>query len=236
VQLTKAERNGLWRAIVAGGLEPGDCDLKSSPTNLMITHSLSASFLKIRTPRTRGGAHYQNADGARIWPKYVIDSRVGSDPASGGLVFDWDETTEMVQAWARAVRNYSETPDLWEFRFDSRPLQEAYEIGGNSLFSAAEQSLISRHIQEIKESVKENFELSGEQLQRIEARLDEAEEASRRLGRKDWILLLSGAVFSLILTDLITAQVAEHILMMVVHGLGHLFASGGAHVRRAIDK
>ena len=63
-------------------------------------------------------------------------------------------------------------------------------------------------------------------MSRIEARLDEAEEASRRIGRKDWLMAFNGAVFSLILTDLLPAQAAEHILVMTLAGLGHLFGIG----------
>ena len=36
-------------------------------------------------------------------------------------------------------------------------------------------------------------------------------------------LLFNGAVFSLILTDLITPQVAQHVLLITVQALGYLF-------------
>ena len=60
----------------------------------------------------------------------------------------------------------------------------------------------------------------------MDARLGQAEQASRRLGRKDWLMLFNGAVFSLILTDLITPQTAQQVIMLTVHGLGHLFGIG----------
>jgi hypothetical protein len=80
----------------------------------------------------------------------------------------------------------------------------APEPDDNSVFTEVEQAEVSRQIPKIRKSLSENFELSEEQSRRIAERLDEAEEASRRVGRKDWILLFSGAVFSLILIDLIT--------------------------------
>lgn len=43
---------------------------------------------------------------------------------------------------------------------------------------------------------------------------------------KDWLLLFGGSVLSLILTDIVTPRVAEHIFTMVIHGLSHLFAGG----------
>ena len=61
----------------------------------------------------------------------------------------------------------------------------------------------------------------------MESGLEHAEKASRRMGRKDWITLFNGAVFSLILTDTITPDTAQHIILMAVHGISHLFGIGG---------
>jgi hypothetical protein len=47
-----------------------------------------------------------------------------------------------------------------------------------------------------------------------------------RMGRKDWLMLFNGALFSLVLTDLIPAEAVQHILLMTLHGLGHLFGIG----------
>jgi hypothetical protein len=80
-------------------------------------------------------------------------------------------------------------------------------------------------LREIKANLKENAELTAE-LSRIEDRLDEAEEASRRIGRKDWLLLFSGTIFTLIVTDCLAPDVAQHILMVALHNLSHLFLGG----------
>lgn len=77
----------------------------------------------------------------------------------------------------------------------------------------------------MKEDIKADPQLTAEQLTRVENTIDHVEEASKRLGRKDWIMLFNGAVFSLILTDLITPQVAEHVLLITVQALG-LFGHG----------
>ena len=81
-------------------------------------------------------------------------------------------------------------------------------------------------MKEIKGYVRKTYSLSAEQFSHVEARLDEAERASRRMGRKDWLLLFSGTVFTLIITDLVTPDVAHHVFVMALHGLGHLFGNG----------
>jgi hypothetical protein len=81
-------------------------------------------------------------------------------------------------------------------------------------------------LQVIKRSVAEKFELTNEQIAHIDERLDEAAEASKRMGRKDWLLLFGGTVFNLIVTDTVTPGVAGHIFTMVVQGIAHLFGGG----------
>jgi hypothetical protein len=45
-----------------------------------------------------------------------------------------------------------------------------------------------------------------------------------------------GGVFSLILTDAITPDIAHHILMMALHGLEHLFLGGKPNIRGALSE
>ena len=39
-------------------------------------------------------------------------------------------------------------------------------------------------------------------------------------------MLFNGALFSLVVTDLIPPQAVQHILLMTFHSLGHLFGFG----------
>jgi hypothetical protein len=131
-----------------------------------------------------------------------------------------------VARWGKDVKAYAE---LRQRELDPAAAANVYASSANTQFTVAEQYEISKQLRAIRESLKQNFKLSTEQAKRVEDRLNEAEEASRRLGRKDWILLFSGAVFSLILTDVITPDVAQHIFMVLTHGVSHLFVSEGGH-------
>jgi hypothetical protein len=121
-------------------------------------------------------------------------------------------------------------------KFDPGAAEDAYANSDNSRFTVAEQYEIASQLRMIQESLKQNFTLSAEKMERVQERLDEAEEASRRLGRKDWILLFSGAVFSLILTDVITPVAAQHVFTMLIHGVGHLFISDGGPIAGALHR
>jgi len=151
----------------------------------------------------------------RIYPKYESS---------------WDRTINSVQGWTEKVQEaIKDLQDLWEELSRNRELLDG-EPGENiedTPFTRDEQAEISARIKRAKEYIRTSGELTSEQISRIEARLDHAEEASKRIGRKDWLMMFNGAVFSLVLTDTITPQVAQHIFTLVVHGLGHFFGYGG---------
>jgi hypothetical protein len=138
----------------------------------------------------------------------------------------------IVEKWAQAViagfREYDGTPDLWAGLEQSRELLAGHPE--NTPFSPDEQAEISRGMRQVRMFVAAIPELTADHLAEVNDRLDQMEEASRRLGRKDWLMLFNGAVFSLILTDAITPTVAQRIIMMGLQGLSHLFGLGGPPV------
>lgn len=69
--------------------------------------------------------------------------------------------------------------------------------------------------------------MSDEQMAQVTSRLDQAEHASHRVGRKDWIILFLGGIFSLILTDLITPHTAQHIFVLLIEGVSRLYEIEG---------
>src|SRR5260370_7355900 len=70
----------------------------------------------------------------------------------------------------------------------------------NTPFRPAEQAGDVVQLNAIKNYIKENCELTREQFVRVEASIDEAEVASHRLGRKDWLLLFLGRTVALYIT------------------------------------
>ena len=48
-------------------------------------------------------------------------------------------------------------------------------------------------------------------MEQVEEKLDEAAEASSRMGRKDWFIYFLGTVTALIITSTVAAGVGEHI-------------------------
>jgi hypothetical protein len=61
----------------------------------------------------------------------------------------------------------------------------------------------------------------------LEARFDEIKAAAARVGRKDWLLLFYGVMFTVIVAGILPPEAVQNILVTVVHALEHLFGSGG---------
>jgi hypothetical protein len=195
----------------------------------VIDHSRSRSSFRIVQTREDGFIYRSLTDSAMpleeelqlVWLAYK------------GRSLNWNAVTDAFGTWLEEIKVSQKDPDLWEeLKRNGASLGNEHEHEhehdiGNTPFTFDEQADVSAQIKQVKDYIKTTFELTSEQIARVDETLDQAEKASHHLGRKDWLLLFNGAVFSLILTDLITPQGAEHIIMLTIHGLGHLFGFGG---------
>jgi hypothetical protein len=221
VRLEKFQRNPIYEAIVAGGLDAHECEL-SEPTEsvgidvqVRISHGPSGSYFTI------GGNALYGYTGT-----YVVGDSAISLPYKA---ITWFDVPKLVLRWAEEVKRDLDTPDLWaELKREREILTGTrYEAAENTPFTPAEQAEIAKQLGEIKEYVKKTYSLSSQQMSGIEARIDEASEAARRIGRKDWLLLFYGVMFSVIVTQLLPPEAVQQILAMALHGLDHLFSFGG---------
>jgi hypothetical protein len=213
---TKRERNTLFNIIETAGLDPTQCEWEDLAEDLIrIIHRTSGSFYQIR----------ENEPDIN----YELIIQVGDEPNAATLGHRRSAIEPTVRAWANDVKEFIHTPDLWtEVRRAKEVLSgEVYEAMGNAPFTSDEQLRIAGRLEEIRQYVKDKYSLPGEQLSQIEAKLDEIEEASHRLGRKDWLNIFYGVMFTLIVTALVPPDVVQHIIVMGIHGLGDLFGFGG---------
>jgi len=218
VRLEKYQRNSIFRAIEAGGLDPNECDPPpdtEDASEVRITHTPSGSYFIL------GG------DLLRHTWSYVVGDGWLSLPYEG---FSWSAVLAGVRRWAEEVKLDADTPDLWaQLRHGREILTGAgYEAVENTHFTPDEQTEIAKQLREIKEYLEKTHSLSSEQMLRMEARFDELEGATRRVGRKDWLLMFGGAMFALIVTDLLPPEAVQHIFAMAIHGLELLLGSGGS--------
>jgi hypothetical protein len=85
----------------------------------------------------------------------------------------------------------------------------------------------SKRMEEVKRRVRQTPELTQEQISGIEQKLDDLTEASERVGRKDWLVMLYGTAFGLIVNDAVPPHVVQSVITMAIHALAHVFGLGG---------
>jgi len=197
VEPQRWKRNGIYEAVVAGGLDPAECLFEYDKVPWRLTHGPSGSYLLVS-----GDAR-----------KYTLTRVVGESPPDEIDAYTWETSQQKVELWAREVKADVDTPDLWaEVRATPEMLTPAtYEVTDNRPFTASERAEIGEQVSQIKEYLR-TFSPSAAQLPSIEARLDDLVSAAGRVGRKDWLMMFGGAILSVILADLLPHEVVGQFL------------------------
>jgi hypothetical protein len=212
--MEKWQRNVVYEAVVAGGLDPRECTFDYGDAEARITHVPSASFFLLEGDITR----------------YTAKAVVGDSVKwQGGLPTFWIQVEERVRRWAKEVKEDVDTPDRWaESQREREILTGArYEDVENTPFTSDEQAAIAEHLRQTKEYVTRTYSLSDAQILHLEARLDDVAAAASRMGRKDWTLLVCGALLGAFVEGILPQEAVQDILRMTLDGLGYLFGGGG---------
>ena len=210
--LKRVEKNELLELIAGCDLQANDFKLTQDDRVTAIDHASSGSRFTIArdfTPQLNATVKVGNSESFHLPDTW------------NGLKFEFGQ-------WLDEVKVELDTPDLWEKLRQGSELLASGQHGdlANTLFTHTEQVQIARQLAEIKQYVHKNYELTAEQTARVEARFDAAEEASRRLGRKDWVLLFGGALLGTLTSALLPAHIVLEILTATAQGIGHLFGGG----------
>ena len=204
----------MFHVLRVNGIDPADCDLDASNQVIRLAHGPTGSQL---TFVDHGGY-------------FVYDIEVNDGPHHVGLrAGNWSELLDRLAEWAIEVAYVTETPDLWA------ELQQAPEIlaaaqaadVGNTPFTADEQDEIAQRIDEIVDRAEVEHGLTPEQSNIIRQKAGEFKEASGRLGRKDWVMIVVGGLVSTAMTDEIPPGVVQTVLTALLHGIGHILGIGG---------
>jgi hypothetical protein len=231
--LSKSQRNDIYRAIEKSGAFLAEFYLEADDDDrVTIIHRPTKSFFHMFSRGYTFNESFitgeiSNGEGlSEARREWEFNDAVDPPFETEAL---WPNVTHLIVKWARAilkgVEESANAPDLWAGLGQSSELLAT--SGENTSFTAPEQAEISGQIRQVREYINTTYKLTAEQLSEVKDRLDHAEQASRRMGRKDWLMLFNGAVFSLVLSDLIPSQAVQHILIMTLHGIGHLFGIGG---------
>lgn len=95
----------------------------------------------------------------------------------------------------------------------------------NTPFSTEEIAKIKLSLDEVKKKISSQASIQPEQLDLIHKKLDEINDASSRLGRKDWINYAAGAITSTCASAAFAPEVTKHIFLSLNSAFSWLFSS-----------
>ena len=134
---------------------------------------------------------------------------------------DWDGQFNHCKKWLDNLKREIEEPDLWATVAEEKQLVASASADiENTPFSADEIQRISIVIAEIRTYVLQTSNPTDSQLQFINARLAYLEEASKRLGRKDWLTLAVGIITNIVVGVALAPEAAREIFRMTGRLLG----------------
>ena len=206
----KWQKNEIFEAIQAVGLNPREFDLENDGAEVRVRHKWSASCFTIG-----GGPGH-----------YVCANIVGDAPTFGPLdAFSWQAVLPRIRRWLEDVKRDLETPDLWA------ELQRQAELFGassedvieNTPFNQGEQNVIAERLQELAEHASRTYSLTAAQMRVLEAKLDYLVNAARRLGRKDWLNVCAGVILGYILAASLPPEAAHNMFLGLLQAIGHLY-------------
>lgn len=123
----------------------------------------------------------------------------------GFSVQHWKDVVSHVRRWLGFIRREAELPDLWDALMTERPLvnsaaKSSEETNSNAPFTIDERGRVVEGLEEIKAYLKSAKTFTLEQQKLIDHKFDYLVEASSRMGRKDWLVLLLGTLLSTAVT------------------------------------
>jgi hypothetical protein len=147
---------------------------------------------------------------------------------------NWRRQYRWCRGWLGDVKREVETPDLWaqlsdsEARSDDQQAfwQHVADDADNTPFTAREQEQIAERLEALRRQIIDAHALTADKIAPLDAGISHLIEASRRVGRKDWLVMFIGVMCTLVATAVIRPDYVSHLIQAFVHGLESMYRPG----------
>jgi hypothetical protein len=211
--ILKTQANAVLRELEAAGLEPSD--FRWNEVDSEHTHDLRVSQLEHPRSGFFFRFDFQNHNHFALFSPGDGKAKQFEFPGS------WELQYEYLKKWLSLLKTELDEPDLWAAITQERRLvvSGAAPIE-NSPFSPEEQTHIDAVVNELRVYLLTTVAVESPEAKYIEARLRHLEEASSRLGRKDWINLALGILVNIAVGVALAPDAARSLLRLAGQLLG----------------
>lgn len=217
-KVLQSQRNDVLLAIQAAGFDPAAFSWEriQSPVTTQqvvsrLVHQPSGGFYIFDLLNGNHACRYSPADQTSTGDQYPGD---------------WRTQLHYFQNWLGFLCREVDAPDLWAGVTAEGQLARGATgalIDANAPFTAREHERIIASIGEIRRYLLSTHSIDQARLDFAEERLRYLEEASGRLGRKDWLNLAFGAVINIIVGAALAPDAARDVMRVVGAALAWVF-------------
>lgn len=215
----KSQANAVFSEIVACGLVPSEFSWSERTSRIhndlivsRITHLVTDAYFDFEFTHGQHCAIYfpQDTKADEYWyPKTT-----------------WPRLMQEVSLWLKIVKREHEAPSLWDQLSGSHSLLPSNpETLSNVPFDENEQRRVSLALNEIKQFLHANGQYTSDQIAIIDSQLAHLDEASKRLGRKDWIVLALGGLTNIIVGIALAPDIVRELMRCANAALGWVFGA-----------
>jgi hypothetical protein len=218
--LQQSQVNTVGAMIVAAGLDPHEFDWGTRLTR-NIQAGPGGDPIRVSMLVHEPTGFFFAFDFDRKYQHHSFFSPGRDAPEERQFPGRWDHQLEHVRDWLGYVKREYEAPDLWAALQPG--LSELPSAVENSPFTPEERTLIEEQLRMVLGEVRRTHELTNEQVLALEEKVDYLVEASKRLGRRDWLGILMGELVGMMLQGALASEVLRDLLGLTVRGLAQLF-------------
>jgi hypothetical protein len=191
--LLTTQKNDVFRIITAAGLNPSDFKW------VEVQSRVNQKFIVSRLNHRREQYFYFQFDHlddfyAGVHPVSIYSPGIEKREVTEARM-DWGGQLGDIESWIYAVRTEIGAPDLWALHSEaSALLQRGAQHQENAPFTADEQKEIDIALRALSREIQALEDVTEEQRQNAEELVEHLRESSKRSGRRDWLLMFTGAV------------------------------------------
>ena len=130
---------------------------------------------------------------------------------------EWWRTEDDINDWLAELRKEVDAPDLWnEFQQQKEFAASLVDDGTDSdtPFTQPERKQIIEALDDIKKQLVNMRHWDVQQAAIIDNQFKHMEEASNRIGRKDWMLFIYGSIMSVLINLSVTPEQGHAIMAL----------------------
>jgi hypothetical protein len=226
VALRETQKNDVFRLVVNQGFDPSDFEWDVATTGFVehtidrIVHRPSGGSFFFAFDIIPGSAFGPSLEGDRLG----IFSPGPEHMQQRASAIGWDGQLRHVALWLAALRQEVDTVSIWDTIGSATARQVAEANLPNRSLTKDEQRLIQLQVVQVRVYIRANVD-DPATLKRIEKKLDELVESSKRLGVKDFANASLGLILGIAMTAAFNGHQAQELVNLFFNGV-HVLLGG----------